>query len=532
MLINKKIIIYFSFIILIFTCFSGCIFDNIFGVVNFSMNSYSIIDDQGFPALSIYFNCSSRVNLKTFNTNHNMVDYDFFYHDGNTTLNLGDYKESIKPGKYSFKVNDKNDREIFSKDLLFKGSNLSIIKCEQQWWEDENKYILIGMKVYVQNLGDLPVYPIYADLIIDSKKYRGNIIPAVILPGSNKYIYLNLIIEDIFINNSFEIILKDKDNVSLANKSFNLNVNKNISTKYYSKGLDKTIAVPYPNFLYDYYTNLDRIIVDNYSVFILDHYDDIYLELFLKKIIESYSEGIFDLQTDSEKIEYINGFVQALDYKSDSLNNESYEYPRYPIETLFNGNGGGDCEDMSILSASLLEKLGYEVALLRLPNHMAVGVKLDKNAIPRYNFYTDNYYFLETTNPGKPLGFIPNEYNSPYELYVYPIIATEFVVHEWKNGVVTIYSKTESGDFVKVIAYIENFGNKIAENIEFKGLFYNNQEIEIISETITIDDIPAFDKKKVILSVPKSSDLNTWFETRIIINGKVVDTQKASDKFN
>ena len=93
---NKKFIIYFCILILFFTSFSGCILKDFFRDNSFTLDSYNIIDDQGFPAISIYFNCSSRVNLKTFDTNTNMIDYDFFYHKSNTTLNIGDYKETIK----------------------------------------------------------------------------------------------------------------------------------------------------------------------------------------------------------------------------------------------------------------------------------------------------------------------------------------------------------------------------------------------------------------------------------------------------
>ncbi len=532
MFINKKIIISFCVFILIFTSFSGCILDNIFRAANFTLNSYSIIDDQGFPAISVYFNCSGRVNLKTFNDTSNIIDNDLFYHNGNTSLNIGEYKESVKPGKYTFKVYDKNDNEIFCKELSFMGFNLSIINCEQLWWEDNNNYILIGLKIYVQNLGDTPVYPFYADMNVNSQIYTGYILPTVVLPGFSTIIYLNLIHEGIFINDSFEIVIKDKNNIRLATGIFNFDYKKTVSTKYYSKGLENTIKVPYPDFLYEYYSNLDRIVVENYSVFILDHYDDFYLEFFLNKIIESETHGKFNLKSDVKKIEYVNGFVQALDYKPDSSINDTFEYPRYPIETIFNGNGGGDCEDKSILTACFLNKLGYEVALLRLPKHMAVGVKLDNDTITKYNFYTENYYFLETTNQNNPLGYIPNEYESPSELYVYPITITDFVIHYWKNGVITIYSKTECGDFVKVIAYIENLGNKISENIEFKGLFYNNQNFELTSESIIVGNISAFDKKKIILSVSKPSDLDTWFETRIISDGEVIDIHKSNSNFD
>jgi predicted transglutaminase-like cysteine proteinase len=534
--LNKKIIISFCIFLILFTCFSGCILQDIFGAASFSLDSWNVTDDKGFPAVFVSFTCSGRVNLKTFDTSSNMVDYDFFYGDKNTTLkntilNIGDYRETLRSGAYSFKVFDKNNKEIFSKALSFKGTSLSIIKCDQQWWEDKNKYTLIGLKIYVQNMGDLPVYPFSADMIAGSETYTGYIVPTVVLPDSSNFIYCILINEEVFDSDPFEIVLKDKDGVSLASGSFNFDVKSSVSTRYYSDGLDKTIAVPYPDFLYDYYSSLDRIVVEDYSVFILDSYDDVYLDFILDRIIESCSR--FNLKSDAEKIDYVNGFVQALDYKKDSEVNDSYEYPRYPIETLFNGNGGGDCEDKSILSASLLEKLGYQVALLRLPEHMAVGVKLDKDAVSRYNFYKDGYYFLETTTEGKPLGFIPREYESPSELYVYPIKQTEFVTHNWKNGVVTIFSKTESGDFVKVIAYVENYGNKTAENVDIKGIFYydKNLESELTSESITVGDISAFDKKKVILSVSLPG-LSAWFETRVIINGKIVDTQKSSDKFD
>ncbi len=64
------------------------------------------------------------------------------------------------------------------------------------------------------------------------------------------------------------------------------------------------------------------------------------------------------------------------------------------LETLHDKQG--DCEDKAILTAALLENLGYNVSLLRLPQHMAVGVHLNET-IPLYSYYIDEYYFLETT---------------------------------------------------------------------------------------------------------------------------------------
>jgi hypothetical protein len=52
----------------------------------------------------------------------------------------------------------------------------------------------------------------------------------------------------------------------------------------------------------------------------------------------------------------------------------SMEYFAYPLETIFLGQG--DCEDTSILVDAILHVLGYDTALLILPEHAMAGVAL------------------------------------------------------------------------------------------------------------------------------------------------------------
>jgi hypothetical protein len=357
------------------------------------------------------------------------------------------------------------------------------------------------------------------------------------LPESSEHVYLTLINEGEFDENSFQIVLKDSDKNPIAIGTFDFEVESTVSTWSYPRGLDSNLRIPYADFLHDYYVSLERIVVEDYSIFVLDDYDDVYLDFILEKIIETYDFGEyrFNLKTDSERINYVAGFVQeSLEYLSDKEGNDSFEYPRYPVETLFNGVGGGDCEDKSILAASLLEKMGYQVALLRLPDHMAVGVKLGKDDIPNYNFYTQDYYYLETTTSGKPCGFIPSNdgFANPSELYVYPIKQTSLVTHSWKDDVVTVFSKTEQGDFVKAIALIDNFGNETAENVVLKGLFYTDEGLTFPFDEMFVGNIEPFDRKKAILSVELPSEPDLWFETRVIVNDEIVDTQKSKNTFS
>ena len=530
--LNNKIIITIVISIILSVSFSGCLLENILGAASFSLDSYSVVDDEGFPAIALSFTCAGRVNLKTYSSNSQMIDYDFFYRDSETTLNLGEYRETVKPGEYIFKVSDRNDKSLFEKTLSFSGSDLSISSCEQYWWKDGDSYVFIGLKLKVENTGDLPAYPYYFDMIVGSQTYSGKILPTVILSGSSEFVYFTLIHEGEFDESSFQIVLKNSNNDVIATSSFNFDVKSTVSTWTYRKGLDNTLKIPYAEYLHDYYLGLERIVVEDYSVFVLDCYDDSYLDFVKDKIIDScdFGEYRFNLKSDVEKINYVTSFVQeSLEYLSDSEGNSSFEYPRYPVETLFNGVGGGDCEDLSILAASLIEKLGYQVALLRLPEHMAVGVKLDKDEISK-SFYTQDYYYLETTKD-IDCGTVPPDFSNPSELYVYPILKTSFVTHNWKDDVITVFSKTEQGDFVKAIALIDNLGNETAENVEFKGVFYTDAELLLTSESTNISQIEPYDRKKAILSVELPSEADSWFETRIIIDGVTVDTQKSKNTF-
>lgn len=94
-------------------------------------------------------------------------------------------------------------------------------------------------------------------------------------------------------------------------------------------------------------------------------------------------------------------FVQSvIKYKR-----EEGEYPKYPIETLVEGEG--DCEDSSFLGAAILKAMGYEVVLLEMPGHIALGIAAE--GIPGEYIEHDGikYYYCEMTSEGWKIGQIP-----------------------------------------------------------------------------------------------------------------------------
>jgi hypothetical protein len=119
-----------------------------------------------------------------------------------------------------------------------------------------------------------------------------------------------------------------------------------------------------------------------------------------------------------DEVHFVLSFVQqAIRYQR-----EEKEYPRYPVETLVDTIG--DCEDFSILGAAILKVMGYDVALLFVPGHCALGVAGAKDMPGTAVEYEGRlYYYCEMSAGGWSLGEIPEEYrDSPVQVNPVPAI--------------------------------------------------------------------------------------------------------------
>ncbi len=112
----------------------------------------------------------------------------------------------------------------------------------------------------------------------------------------------------------------------------------------------------------------------------------------------------------------IVAFVQQCiqyEYDRSPLTRQIIEYPKYPIETLVEGTG--DCEDQVILAASVLYRLGYQVALLILPSHVALGVaglKTSSHVVITEPISGAHYLYIEMTVAQWPPGQIPQVFQA------------------------------------------------------------------------------------------------------------------------
>ncbi len=193
----------------------------------------------------------------------------------------------------------------------------------------------------------------------------------------------------------------------------------------------------------------------DYDLFASDYHGKPFIGKVTRKLAE---QGRASGLSRAELQHLVVSFVQNLPYTSDEVTTGYDEYPRFPYETLY--DRGGDCEDTSILASALLHELGYEVALLLFPGHVAVGVECRPQAgQPHYRHRGRRYCYLETTGKDWVIGEVPP---SVYGLAATvkpvmerPEIAVEFVAR---------YHRRDGHDTVTVAVSvrIRNLGSQTA----------------------------------------------------------------------
>ena len=146
--------------------------------------------------------------------------------------------------------------------------------------------------------------------------------------------------------------------------------------------------------------------------------DDYYIKILAQKLNETATQQGYN---SFDKVSFVLAFVQSLPYTSDSVTTGRDEYPRFPIETLV--DDGGDCEDTSILFATLTLIMGYGTVYINPPDHYAVGI-LGNNLRGTYWTYPEDsnntYYYCETTGDNFKIGQLPEEFQGQ-NAFIYDI---------------------------------------------------------------------------------------------------------------
>jgi hypothetical protein len=284
------------------------------------------------------------------------------------------------------------------------------------------------------------------------------------------------------------------------------------------KNKDYRIRVLDPDYLYSYYKSLPRLETMDYVAYIFDCYDDDYW-LHIKEQLYRMLDG---LKSDEDKINLVASFVQVLQYVDDKINDTVYEYPKYPVETLFDKKG--DCEDKAILTATLLDLIGYQVCLIRLPNHMAAGVRYNDKL---KNEFKEGYCFLETTRYNWGVGQVPPEYTHESNITIYPVTERPILIHRWMNA--TRYTFQNKNDFVQIKILVENKGSKEA-SFQIVGGFYHGTVI-YNKKNLVMNQLQPNSKELGVLRIQVPSGVTTTLKTYILYDDAILDEHESTMVF-
>jgi len=219
--------------------------------------------------------------------------------------------------------------------------------------------------------------------------------------------------------------------------------------------------------------------------------------------------------------------VQDIRYATDDdIDPTCAEYPRFPVEFLVDGQG--DCEDKAILAASILDELGIEVTLLRLPNHMAVGVHLSEDATS-FEYYLDEYYFLETTRNRWVVGKVPDEYVGLVNASSYPITMRPVLLHTWDDA--TRYTTSDGSDYVRMKLIVENIGSGAVLNFGVQGAFFTPDNQSRNPRSVIVYGLAAGLKEQVQLEMDVPQGVTSILRTEIVLDGLVVHVKESTSTF-
>ncbi len=265
-----------------------------------------------------------------------------------------------------------------------------------------------------------------------------------------------------------------------------------------------------PTSLYEHYKSKPRPRTKAYSVYATDEHD--------REIIDDLSHTLADqaetLGLDEyETIHFIATFVQCLAYTTDEETTGFDDYARYPIETLV--EDGGDCEDTAILLGKIMVALDYDVVLVRLPAHIALGVLEGDKFCGTYYPYRDNHYFyLETTGEAGRIGMVPEEYEGQLA-YIYDFSPRPVVVHHWTGQ--------RHQDTYELRVTVENQGTAAADDCSvLAGFDAGNGRLWNGTRSATFDLEPG-DTIEVDMTLPLRKEEHTRLLVYVVRDGKSLD---------
>ena len=189
--------------------------------------------------------------------------------------------------------------------------------------------------------------------------------------------------------------------------ALNTEIKQAYAFSFQSKSFVWELSIPLKTYLY--YKEKARITdTSKYTAMATDSYADSLLNILVTQIKDAALRYNYN-KTDT--INLVAAFIQSLIFANNDVTTPYDNYPRYPIETLWDQTA--DCEDTSILAAALLYRLEYSQVffVFNQPKHVAIGIYVPAAVgSDGWEYQGKRYIYLETTGENWTLGHAPSVY--------------------------------------------------------------------------------------------------------------------------
>ncbi len=206
-------------------------------------------------------------------------------------------------------------------------------------------------------------------------------------------------------------------------QSSNLTIDKSYQFSYNNTEYEISLSIPRQK--YEWYQNLStnrspqRLSDKQLMTEFVTSDDEVIDQLADQLFSIANAEGFSTIET----INFVLSYVQyAVPYGDDVATAGCVEYWRYPIETLVDGTG--DCEDSTVLFASIVKNKNIDVVLLfyvldEENGHLASAVKLsNEHDGVAVEYQNAMFYYVETTDIGFRIGEKPLDIPDDPELII------------------------------------------------------------------------------------------------------------------
>ncbi|HID25033.1 MAG TPA: hypothetical protein EYP23_01010 [Thermoplasmata archaeon] len=502
------------FFLIGFIALSGCV--NIFQTDSCSILSHAVVDNHGYPTVELQVNVTGSITLKLFNPSGAFMERKQLTSGVQTvTFDVAGYHETPLSGVYTLEAYDKHGKTVAQKTFVLHPPLLSINGLEGEWWrEGVNSYSLTEITLSVENKGNAPVYLDEINVEIDENDvFTAPVLQNTVEVGVKKQVSAFFYIPNLKkMEHKLSVRVFDYSGNMVASNEFSDTPSYKMSTEKFSlswryKGKHYSITLPVPEKLLEFYVSIKRPLLEDYTFYVISPYDDNYVTMISHQLFSLYNKEGEDL------VNFIGSFTQSITYKE-----EEGEYPEFPVELLH--NRFGDCEDKAIFASALLKNLGYDVALLRFPDHMAVGVHIAdanyENRVYYQDFSGKKYLFLETSNTAWTLGEADEKYQNVVNFTLYPVISKPILIQECEP--LTRYTSMVE-DYIQVDTIVKNIGTRDADNVRISVVFLTPYGTGINGKSSDVFSVAAGKEKRVSFTVDYPDTAVAKVYVRVIHKG-------------